>query len=95
MRRAASAPSRRRANHNEPAFTGWRNLGAVPGRRGALDPHKTFRELSHPPEGDGDRRDYMMAEPLKMDSAGNIVLGDWLGMGYGFAEGMLVKTRTG
>ena len=48
-----------------------------------------------PPEWDVDRRDYMMAEPLKIDSAGNIVLTDRPGMGYELAEDMLAKTRTG
>jgi L-alanine-DL-glutamate epimerase-like enolase superfamily enzyme len=48
-----------------------------------------------PPEWDVDRRDYMMAEPLKIDNAGNIVLSDRPGMGYELAEDMLAKTRTG
>ena len=48
-----------------------------------------------PPEWDVDRRDYMMAEPLKIDNAGNIVLSDRPGMGYDLAEDMLAKTRTG
>jgi len=47
------------------------------------------------PEWDVDRRDYMMVEPLKVDSAGNIVLTDRPGMGYELAEDMLAKTRTG
>jgi hypothetical protein len=37
----------------------------------------------------------MMAEPLKIDSAGNIVLTDRPGMGYELAEGVLAKTRNG
>jgi L-alanine-DL-glutamate epimerase-like enolase superfamily enzyme len=48
-----------------------------------------------PPEWDVDRRDYMLAEPLKIDKAGHIVLTDRPGMGYELAEGMLAKTRTG
>ena len=47
------------------------------------------------PQWDVDRRDYMMAEPLKVDGAGNIVLTDRPGMGYELAEDMLAKTRTG
>jgi L-alanine-DL-glutamate epimerase-like enolase superfamily enzyme len=47
------------------------------------------------PQWDVDRRDYMMAEPLKVDGAGNIVLTDWPGIGYELAEEMLAKTRTG
>lgn len=34
-------------------------------------------------------------KPLKVDSAGNIVLTDGPGMGYELAEDMLAKTRTG
>jgi hypothetical protein len=37
----------------------------------------------------------MMAEPLKVDNNGNIVLTDRPGMGYALAEDMLAKTRTG
>jgi L-alanine-DL-glutamate epimerase-like enolase superfamily enzyme len=48
-----------------------------------------------PPQWDVDRRDYMMAEPLKVDSAGNIVLTDRPGMGFELAEDALAKTRTG
>jgi len=48
-----------------------------------------------PPEWDVDRRDYMMAEPLNVDNAGNIVLSDRPGMGYQLNEDMLVKTRIG
>ena len=42
-----------------------------------------------------DRCDYMTVELLKMDSAGNIVLIDWSGIGYEVAEDMFAKTRTG
>jgi L-alanine-DL-glutamate epimerase-like enolase superfamily enzyme len=48
-----------------------------------------------PPEWDVDRRDYMMAEPLNVDNAGNIVLSDRPGMGYELNEDRLVKTRIG
>jgi L-alanine-DL-glutamate epimerase-like enolase superfamily enzyme len=48
-----------------------------------------------PPEWDVDRRDYMMAEPLKISADGNIVLSSIPGMGYALAEDRLVKTRIG
>ena len=48
-----------------------------------------------PPEWDLDRRDYMMAEPLRIDAAGMIVLSDRPGMGYALDEAVLAKTRMG
>ena len=42
-----------------------------------------------------DRRDYMMAEPLKVDSAAHIVLSDRPGMGYELDRDALAKTRIG
>jgi L-alanine-DL-glutamate epimerase-like enolase superfamily enzyme len=48
-----------------------------------------------PPEWDVDRRDYMMAEPLKISADGNIVLASIPGMGYELAEDRLAKTRIG
>ena len=47
-----------------------------------------------PPEWDLDRRDYMMAEPLKVDSSGMIVLSDRPGMGYEVNSNALAKTRS-
>jgi L-alanine-DL-glutamate epimerase-like enolase superfamily enzyme len=46
-----------------------------------------------PPQWDLDRRDYMMAEPLKADSSGMIVLSDRPGMGYEPNIGALARTR--
>jgi L-alanine-DL-glutamate epimerase-like enolase superfamily enzyme len=46
-----------------------------------------------PPEWDLDRRDYMMAEPLRVDSSGMIVLSDRPGMGYEPNMDALAKTR--
>ena len=48
-----------------------------------------------PPEWDVDRRDYMMAEPLRVNDAGHIVLSDKPGMGYALAVDLLAKTRIG
>ena len=48
-----------------------------------------------PPEWDLDRRDYMMAEPLKVNANGMIVLSDRPGMGYDLNEEILAKTRLG
>jgi L-alanine-DL-glutamate epimerase-like enolase superfamily enzyme len=48
-----------------------------------------------PPEWDVDRRDYMLAEPLKISDDGNIVLTSRPGMGYELAEARLAKTRVG
>ncbi len=47
------------------------------------------------PEWDLDRRDYMMAEPLRADAEGLIDLGTAPGMGYALDEAMLAKTRIG
>lgn len=46
-----------------------------------------------PPDWDVDRRDYMMAEPLKIDTEGFINLGDEPGMGYRPDEDALARTR--
>jgi L-alanine-DL-glutamate epimerase-like enolase superfamily enzyme len=46
-----------------------------------------------PPEWDLARRDYMMAEPLRPDSAGWLNLGDTPGMGYTLDEDKLAATR--
>jgi L-alanine-DL-glutamate epimerase-like enolase superfamily enzyme len=46
-----------------------------------------------PPEWDLDRRDYMLAEPLRVDAAGWIRLPDTPGMGYVLDEAMLTRTR--
>ncbi len=46
-----------------------------------------------PPEWDLDRRDHMMAEPLKVDSSGMIILSDRPGMGYDLHFDALAKTR--
>jgi L-alanine-DL-glutamate epimerase-like enolase superfamily enzyme len=46
-----------------------------------------------PPEWSFDRRDYMMTEPLKIDSSGMIVLSDRPGMGYEIDSNALAKTR--
>jgi L-alanine-DL-glutamate epimerase-like enolase superfamily enzyme len=46
-----------------------------------------------PPEWDLDRRDYMMAEALKADSSGMIVLSDRPGMGYEPNIDALARTR--
>ena len=46
-----------------------------------------------PPEWGLDRRDYMMAEPLKVDSSGMIILSDRPGMGYDLHFDALAKTR--
>jgi L-alanine-DL-glutamate epimerase-like enolase superfamily enzyme len=48
-----------------------------------------------PPEWDLDRRDYMMAEPLRVDEAGWIVLPATPGMGYAPDEARLAATRVG
>ncbi len=48
-----------------------------------------------PPEWGLDRRDYMMAEPLKVDGDGWIVLGDAPGLGYAPNEEVLARTRIG
>jgi L-alanine-DL-glutamate epimerase-like enolase superfamily enzyme len=46
-----------------------------------------------PPEWDLDRRDYMMANPLKVDSSGMIVLSDRPGMGYDVDFNALARTQ--
>ena len=48
-----------------------------------------------PPEWGLDRRDYMMAEPLRVDGEGWIVLSEAPGMGYALDEEMLARTRVG
>jgi L-alanine-DL-glutamate epimerase-like enolase superfamily enzyme len=48
-----------------------------------------------PPEWGLDRRDYMLAEPLRVAAGGWIVLGDAPGMGYALDEDLLARTRTG
>ena len=48
-----------------------------------------------PPEWDLDRRDYMMAEPLRLDGEGFIVMPDAAGMGYAPDEERLAHTRIG
>jgi L-alanine-DL-glutamate epimerase-like enolase superfamily enzyme len=48
-----------------------------------------------PPEWGLERRDFMMAEPLRVDAGGWIDLGDAPGMGYALDEGLLQKTRLG
>jgi len=47
-----------------------------------------------PPEWDLDRRDFMMAEPLQVDSQGWIDLGEAPGLGYAVDEQSLARTRT-
>ncbi len=48
-----------------------------------------------PPEWDVTARDFMMEEPLRVDSGGNIVLTDKPGMGYALSEERLAATRIG
>lgn len=48
-----------------------------------------------PPEWGLDRRDYIMAEPLRVGADGHIVLTDAPGLGYAPAEEMLARTRIG
>jgi L-alanine-DL-glutamate epimerase-like enolase superfamily enzyme len=48
-----------------------------------------------PPEWDLDRRDFMLAEPLRVDAQGWIELGDAPGLGYALEESVLARTRTG
>ena len=45
------------------------------------------------PDWDVDRRDDMMAEPLRVDRGGNIVLSDKPGMGHDLATDALARTR--
>ncbi len=46
-----------------------------------------------PPEWDVDRRDYMMANPLNVNSSGMIILSDRPGMGYDVDFNALARTR--
>jgi L-alanine-DL-glutamate epimerase-like enolase superfamily enzyme len=46
-----------------------------------------------PPEWDLPRRDFVMTEPLRVDSTGHIVLTNKPGMGYELAEDRLAATR--
>jgi L-alanine-DL-glutamate epimerase-like enolase superfamily enzyme len=46
-----------------------------------------------PPEWSLQRRDFLMAEPLKADRHGWIELSDAPGMGYTLDEGRLLATR--
>ena len=48
-----------------------------------------------PPEWDVDRRDYMMAEPCRVDAQGWLVLPDTPGLGIALDEAMLARTRIG
>ena len=48
-----------------------------------------------PPEWDLDRRDYMMAEPLRVGADGMIVLPETPGLGYAPDEAVLERTRIG
>jgi L-alanine-DL-glutamate epimerase-like enolase superfamily enzyme len=48
-----------------------------------------------PPEWGLDRRDYMMADPLRVDSEGFIRMSSAPGLGYALDEEMLAKTRVG
>jgi L-alanine-DL-glutamate epimerase-like enolase superfamily enzyme len=48
-----------------------------------------------PPEWSFDRRDYMMAEPLRTDAEGCLNLTDAPGMGYALDESKLASTRVG
>jgi L-alanine-DL-glutamate epimerase-like enolase superfamily enzyme len=48
-----------------------------------------------PPEWSLQRRDFLMAEPLRTDTAGWIHLGDAPGMGYAPDDGRLLATRIG
>jgi L-alanine-DL-glutamate epimerase-like enolase superfamily enzyme len=48
-----------------------------------------------PPDWSLERRDYLMAQPLAVDSEGWLHLSDTPGMGYEPNEGLLAKTRIG
>ena len=48
-----------------------------------------------PPEWDVERRDFLMREPLRVDSSGQIVLTEKPGMGFEMAEDRLAATRIG
>ena len=58
--------------------------------------HAPFIEFPYdPPEWSLDRRDYIMAEPLKVDAGGWLNLSNAPGMGYEVDEDRLAKTRIG
>ncbi len=48
-----------------------------------------------PPEWSLHRRDFAMAEPLRVDASGTIVLGERPGLGFDLAEDLLASTRIG
>jgi len=48
-----------------------------------------------PPEWGLERRDFMMAEPLRVDAGGWIDLGSAPGFGYALNEELLARTRIG
>ena len=48
-----------------------------------------------PPEWSLERRDFAMAEPLRVDGAGRIQFGDRPGLGFDLAEDVLARTRIG
>ncbi len=48
-----------------------------------------------PPQWSLERRDFMMAEPLRVDAHGWIDLGNAPGMGYALNEQLLLQTQTG
>ncbi len=48
-----------------------------------------------PPEWSLERRDFCMAESLRVDAAGSIVLGERPGLGFDLAEDVLARTRIG
>ena len=48
-----------------------------------------------PPEWDLDRRDYMLAEPCRVDANGWINLSDAPGLGITLDEAALARTRIG
>lgn len=48
-----------------------------------------------PPEWNLERRDFMLAEPLRVDAHGTIVLGEAPGLGFDLAEDVLARTRIG
>ena len=48
-----------------------------------------------PPEWSLERRDFLMAEPLRADGHGCITLGNAPGMGYALDEARLRATRIG
>jgi L-alanine-DL-glutamate epimerase-like enolase superfamily enzyme len=53
-----------------------------------------FMEFPYdPPEWDLNARDFLMQEPLRVDSSGHIVLTEKSGMGYELAEERLAATR--